>query len=667
MSKESTRPTDNTMSPASHGETLARQLLLHPSITDSKLASLVVPTLSPPHSPTLPLTPSLVFALTTPPRKHSVPLPSPPQSHPTRSNTAPATSSRPPAFTAEEKRRMAIQVHSLYILAMQAWPGQKNVAESYWRYIIDLSVMCGGSIGSKEGDSLVSAAHRRLKAEVDDSWKLPKVKTRSNSIASSATGSDASPPSSNMGTERTRSGDALVEMAMERGRLKQKGLAYEQVGLEVKKDNAVQAMQEQLDEASTSSITIRTLRKVLSQTQLGISTTPRTSYFESTPNIAQDSAHSADVEEALRQAQMDYPSPPETPDSSPPNSCNSSNIRTPIIISLEDTHPTTSPDLEARRRLRRVESIASFQPPRLLRRVASSASISTVPPDFGRPRVGGSSWQDAGVPTTSSTQIEGIAGRRPLGSRAVSSPLAQGVPTVSSPTLAEKSYLWSNGFRQRLSSLRNPFKRIATTPSASSLLRKVLVQDDASAGPGMFWADDTDMEEAQEYSPESPPPLTPTDSDSTPSSSRSASPSASRNSSRNSSRTRLSHQRSFIDPTSPSSPLPLRSHASVIPLVVTTPPTPQKDHLLVPRSSRRSRKNSIPPTPIWSTSSRALPPMDPFLARLERDSALGVEARCDECGKQGMNFSACPRCDGRYCSRACRIKTGGERHACVAK
>ncbi|ORY74729.1 hypothetical protein BCR35DRAFT_306514 [Leucosporidium creatinivorum] len=663
MQRDSTRSTGNEMSSANRGETLARQLLLHPSITDSKLAALVVPTLSPPHSPSLPLTPSLVFALTTPPRKQSVPLPSLLQSSPTRSKTT--GSSRPPAFTAQDKRRMAVQVHSLYILALQAWPSQKDVAESYWRYIVDLSVTCGGSIG-KEGDGIVAKAQHRLKGEVDDSWKLPKVKRRSNSVTSSAAGSDTSVTSSG----RVRSGDALVEMAMERGRLEQKWSSHEQTSPQIKQDD-MSTVQAQMEEASTSSITIRTLRKALSHTQLGVSATPRTSYFDSARAIVQAPTHSSDVKAAFRQAQVDYPSPPETPDNSPPGSCNSSGIRTPIVISLDDKPSPPAPELEPRRTLRRVESTASFQPPRILRRVASSASISTVPPDFGRPRVGSSNWQDAGMPTTSSSQIAGMAGRRPLPSRAVSSPLAQQVPAASSLTLKETTALWSNGFRQRLSSIRNPFKRTATAPSASTLLRKVLMQDDASAGPGMFWADETDFEEAQEYSPESPPPPTPTDLHSLPTS-RSASPSSSpnrsRNSSRNSSRTRLSHQRSFVDPTTPSSALPLRSHAaSAIPLLVTTPPTPQKDHLLPPRPSRRSRKKSVPPPTLYSSSPKALPPMDPFLARLERDSAFGVEAKCYECGKGGMNFSACPRCDGRYCSRECRVKSGGGRHSCVVR
>lgn len=664
--------TTHEMSPASRGEVVVRQALLHPFITDSKLAALIVPTLSPPHSPSLPLTPSLVFALTTPPRKHSLSLPTARPSAPTRAQTVP--SPRQPLLSALDKRRLAIQVHALYILALQAWPTQKEAAQTHWQYIVDLSTDCGGSLGSKEGDAIVGMALLRLKGEVDDSWKAAKARARRSSVAGSSIASDESASTSTSRGGRARSGDALVEMARERELLEMRTQALE-------KERSAAS-----DDASTSSITIRgTLRKALSQSTLGVSATSRTSYFDAHHTLAQSPSHAAPLKVLLR-VQDDYPSPPETPESSPPSSANNSEIsqastsasRQPIIISLDEGPANTleeTLDRNPPRRVRRVDSTASFQPPRLLRRIASSASISTVPPNFGRPRVGGSSWQELGEATVSGIVVDGAtSSRRPVGPmRAVSSPLAARPPIAAVSPFSSISLA---GLRDRLTSLRpvNLFKRAPAIPSATSLLRKVLVQDDASAGPGMYWAD-PDMEEHQEVSPESPPTPPVADTDSEPpsvNSSRSTSPSpsppTSRSSSRHSSRTRLSHQRSFVDPTTPSTALPVRSRAaSPIPLLVTTPPTPQKDHLLPPRPSRRTRKKSLPPSSsLFSTSPTAvaLPPLDPVFARLERDSTLGIEASCDECGKVGSNFSACPRCEGRYCSRGCRVKSGGGRHAC---
>lgn len=604
------------MTLASRGEVLARQLLLHPVITSAPIAKLVLPTLSPPHSPGTPLTPSLVFALTTPPRASTAPIPSsPPRSQKTAR----------PVLTLLGKQRFTVQVSALYVLALQAWTSlRRDVAEGYWRYSIELSQSLGGSVGTKEGDEIVRKAAERLKGDADESWKLAKTNGRSNSTASTTL---PDPAPARPTTHRTQSGDALVEMAFERRRLEQaRSKSFKKASALVVECKGVRV--------TTSSSSINSLRRVLS--------------MESTKPLASP---------AQRRARAGYPSPPETPTSSTPDSSSVSQLAScaasvnSSACSIKTVHSIEQPPP---RILRHRGSTTSLNPPRLLRRLASSASISTVPPDFGRPRVGGSNWQQIGEATTSDIAIEEVAGRPSLPRRAVSSPHVQQTST-SAP--------WSSTFRRRLSSLRtvvNPFRREAAPPTAVNLLRRVLVRDDESAGPGMYWADDPDMEEEQEE--ETLIAVTPP----------STAPSSPAVISAERFKPRLSHQRSFVDPTTPSRAIPVRSRSpspSPIPVVDIIPPTPQKDIglLLPPRPSRRSRKKSLPSYSISPSSFKPLPPLDPFLARLERESALGVETECDECGKQGLNFSACPRCEGKYCSRECRVKSGGGsgRHRCA--
>lgn len=52
--------------------------------------------------------------------------------------------------------------------------------------------------------------------------------------------------------------------------------------------------------------------------------------------------------------------------------------------------------------------------------------------------------------------------------------------------------------------------------------------------------------------------------------------------------------------------------------------------------------------------------VDPLLAALEAASRVNVKSRCAICGKAGVNFPKCQKCGMTFCSRDCRIASGGD-------
>lgn len=61
--------------------------------------------------------------------------------------------------------------------------------------------------------------------------------------------------------------------------------------------------------------------------------------------------------------------------------------------------------------------------------------------------------------------------------------------------------------------------------------------------------------------------------------------------------------------------------------------------------------------------------IDPLLAALEAASRVNVKSKCAVCGIQGVNFPKCHRCEMTFCSRDCRMASGGEagKHVCSRK
>ncbi|GAA5843447.1 hypothetical protein JCM11251_001411 [Rhodosporidiobolus azoricus] len=72
-----------------------------------------------------------------------------------------------------------------------------------------------------------------------------------------------------------------------------------------------------------------------------------------------------------------------------------------------------------------------------------------------------------------------------------------------------------------------------------------------------------------------------------------------------------------------------------------------------------------PPSP--STGASPLKPVpvaiDPLLLELERRSHVGIKTVCGACHKKGLNYPACRACKKTYCSRDCRVSG---RHPCQA-
>ena len=139
------------------------------------------------------------------------------------------------------------------------------------------------------------------------------------------------------------------------------------------------------------------------------------------------------------------------------------------------------------------------------------------------------------------------------------------------------------------------------------------------------------------------------------SSSTSASASASANTSLSRDRARSSRRARSRDASAHSS---ASSTHSTTPDGHLAPPSPSK-------SGRRRRRRSS--TGARSTTSdgaeRAPVPvaMDPLLLELERRSHIGLKTACAACGRRGLNFPACRKCKGTYCSRDCRV---GPQHVC---
>lgn len=373
----------------------------------------------------------------------------------------------------------------------------------------------------------------------------------------------------------------------------------------------------------------------------------------------------------------DYPSPPD----SPPEE------------SLDGFLPTSSiddqplPPVTPITKLRRLASNSSFQPTpppnfnRLLsRRAESITSISTLPPDFfsSKSRITSSTGFSPKTITAPVFSTSGLAN---------CTTIDNDVDSHRSHSKPEESVSWTSTFRKRLLSFRNNSKNTLTglfvinkddeavgeegrkKPSAAvEILQNVLLRDDLSAGPGMYWADSNEVEcsddegleggEEEKITKPYRPKFVATISLSSTSSSKPPPV--------------LRSTRSFFDPTTSSSssipipPLPKRQVAfSTPPQLITTPPTPDKNAPLPSTSSsnqpslHRSRSKS---------RGAGNGQVDPYLLELERKSRVGVKTKCWTCGKSGLNFPACPRCKETFCSRVCRVKVGkagdGERHIC---
>ena len=94
--------------------------------------------------------------------------------------------------------------------------------------------------------------------------------------------------------------------------------------------------------------------------------------------------------------------------------------------------------------------------------------------------------------------------------------------------------------------------------------------------------------------------------------------------------------------------------------------TPQGSRVNLPASDTGLMDPSAHPsgsaTPLQSEAAEISGPLkiDPLLAALEAASRVNVKSRCAICGKAGVNFPKCQKCGMTFCSRDCRVASGGD-------
>ncbi|ORY88405.1 hypothetical protein BCR35DRAFT_13305 [Leucosporidium creatinivorum] len=396
------------------GAAIAHEMLVHPSIT--------VP---PPLSSSRSMPP-----LSTSPRTRSV---SRSYAHPSTMLPPPTAAHPHPHLSAITKLRITVTVHALYLLALQIWPTDQAAAEGYWKDIISIG---GTGVGTKEGEEVVERARRRVdgihrKEGPDEAWHVAKQRSRGRKPKRGVT-------TGTVGVDALGAGaDALADIWREKREKEAEWKAHALAGgahsppLVVKIDRKGKGKATSMDEqpplsssyANTSAITIRANGhpstdglsrgpSSLSTSTISTSRTPRPSKFHFAPDPPND-----------------YPSPPNTPGHSPPQPPSeppheghgivgvasfTNTIATEEPESYFPPQVSTSPDtsisihsfagdaklctLSLRRKHSHTSLGGSLSPSsKLLSRVRSSASVSTLPPDFGSTRPS-SPW--AREPTT---------------------------------------------------------------------------------------------------------------------------------------------------------------------------------------------------------------------------------------------------------------------------
>lgn len=587
------------------------------------------------------------------------------------------------------KLRLTIQIHLYYLLGLHSWSSNEKLkAESYWQEILRIADSTGGTVGTKEGDEIVFSAAQRLKSakgevSLDSKSRIKK----SGSISISAVVIDEN-------IEQDGEGDALQDIWRE----KLAGLALEKSMKELRKASIsskgkgkeIEGIESKLD---STRVSISAFNPFSSNTinPFSSNTTTTKPIIESTsPPIVTNSVKVAKFHFATT---SDYPTPPETPNPSPPSSSRNGLevdlnklVRTSSVInfsksntgfeeqkqpvtlaSLVQSSSTFPEELEEQIRpsfpRRRKTSCSSFQPSQLLPRVHSSASISTLPPDFF-------STKTKIIP--GSKVISGVGGSMSSSNsylvKGSTSRMSNVTNIIEEESNSTGGKAWIKSRFLSLKSTINVFNRDKKI-TAISILENVLKKDDESAGPGMYWGSEADGgEDAVEIlegdsamndriQQENRENISNSPVASTSSSKRSRSNLKELNGSNTPPIRPLQSQRSFIDVTSP--------RISSNPKVTYTPPTPRDYLELFPSPDNKlslstSSAINLSTSPTSSTIRKSKlkrfdSGIDPMLLELERASRVGVKTKCFTCGKKGLNYPA-TRDGTTYCTRECRMK-----------
>ena len=538
-----------------------------------------------------------------------------------------------------------------------------------------------GVVGTKEGDEIVKKTQRRLEqingtSAVQDDWKLAKrrkteedelvaqnrLKMRGSSQNLLHLGLSTSPSHDtpnggrymSFGSQRRNSGDALSGIwKLKDGKANGNGHANGKGGWGVDPDEEEEIAQTPLSESPVQNSVLPFAMREPPASNLAGSRPSSTTAPTKSPSIL-EASHDRDSSEATIVPKLakfhfaeEAQSPPASPATDRPRRASHSPPASPSKkpLPLKNRRLGAASEISTRP-LRRDSSTSSFQPPRLLARVKSSASVSTLPPDFFSARsrkVNGSNWAEASGATLGSTTA-------PFATFS-SSRLNPSSTASASAQPSTSNLSWKDSLRQRASFMGATGIRAATNlrsrlaqaggfaeakeSSAVGILQNVLKKDDASAGPGMYWAEGVDAEdeleeaellaeveelvEEEEAGPSKGVEVLTPEAVHARHQSRLQRPS-------------LRPQRSFIDPT--------RS----TPRVTFTP---------------SGQTSPTPGTPPDSTSNPSNLSIDPLLLALEKASRVGVRTKCATCGSKGLNYPACPRCRKTYCTRGCRVSVAG--------
>ena len=581
------------------------------------------------------------------------------------------------------KLQVTIQVHCFYLLALCAFGTDKTEAESYWREIMNVS---NGAVGTKEGDEIVKKTQRRLEqisgtSAVQDDWKMAKrrkteedelvaqnrlrMKSSSQNLTHLGLSTSPSQDTSNggrytsFGPSRRDSADALSGIWKLKN-VKANGNGNGGWGMDPEEDEH-EISQTPLSESpvQNSVIPFAAMKNRLEQPVSNLAgSRPSSQKTTSKPPSLHEATHDRDSSEATimpKLAKFHFAEESQSPPASPsaqdrPRRASHSSPPSPSKkpLPLKNRRLGAASEFSTRP-LRRDSSTSSFQPPRLLARVKSSASVSTLPPDFFSARsrkVNGSNWAEASGATLGSTTA-------PFATFSSSRLNPNNTPGEAQPSTSNLS--WKESLRQRASymgatgiraatnlrsrlALAGGFAGEAKGSSAVGILQNVLKKDDASAGPGMYWAEGIEAEDELEESEllAEVEELAEEEEEVKAGPSKGAevlTPEAvhARHQSRLQ-RPSLRPQRSFIDPT------------RTTPRVTFTP---------------SGQTSPTPGTPSDSTFNPSNLSIDPLLLALEKASRVGVRTKCVTCGSKGLNFPACPRCRKTYCTRGCRVSVAG--------
>ncbi|GAA5847367.1 hypothetical protein JCM9279_000258 [Rhodotorula babjevae] len=673
----------------------------------------------------------------------------------------------------QRKLKVTVAIHALYVLALQAWAVQhgpssppsasagasgssapiedpKLLAERYWSTIDRLAAPYApfGGIGIKEGDEIVQSTQRRLGSirhqdlGPDEPWRLAKKRGRQaqaqvQAAPTAPSGSSPSAPPPDEGSSAVTIRPALVPQLSTSsgsyGGRTPRGASFH-LGADVEEADG----EEEAARAAAAPASLDLAPRAAAPNDSMARSPP----FALSPphDLLLSSSSSSKGPASSRRGTgsvQPYPSPPETPPIAsdehafyPDFQARAPSTLSPPMSSASRLQPLVSPAAGTSSGLPRVTSVRSIASNRSttsvlstfkhdplarylsgrLRRVGSSASICTAPPDLsGRTRVCRGKGKGKMVEPEPSELFE----LRGAGAGGVALARAKSRPNALATVEEAEPKTWLSRFWRSSRSVLDEGGRGApvglaaaaeegaldrTRRSSAVHALKIALDrhDEASSTMVMYWGEGESAldEEAEVDEPLSPatdkvasPPASSLRFDEAQLSQADKLRSSLDAKAQQPSTRQAARQRSFLltDPTSSSASASANTSlsrdrtrtsrrarsrdTSIHSSASSTHSTTADGHLAPPspsKSGRRRRRRSSAGARSTATGDGAehapVPvAMDPLLLELERRSHIGLKTACAACGRRGLNFPACRKCKGTYCSRDCRV---GPQHVC---